>query len=191
MRRTFIILIVSLSFSKGFSQVDINTNDILDRDSLTNFSLPIYFDSFIGIKPIYKSNNPIEIRLYEISMFGYRCRTLCFDGAKWSGEVIRSSIYQDDSLTKLNSSLNFKAILDTLIKGRVFTLPSQRLITLDGSVDDGMNYSISYKVGSKYRSYDFSNPDVYLKEFEKNKDVQELKLYIAIIDIFAKLYRPN
>jgi hypothetical protein len=191
MKRTLIILLFFLSASKTFSQLNINTNDVLDTDSLTQLSWPIYFDSLIGIKPITKSNNLLEIRLYEISMSGYRCRTLCFDGTKWSGKIIRSFIFQNDSLIKLNYSLNFKAILDTLIEYRIFTLPSQRLLTLEGSVDDGMNYSVSYKVGLKYRNYDFSNPDVYLKEYEKNKDVQELKLYIAIIDIFDKLYRPN
>lgn len=188
MRRTLILLILILTSSKGFSQIDINPNAILDRDSLTNLSWPIYFDSLIGIKPIYKSTNLLEIRLYEIGMIGYRCRTLCFDGEKWSGEIISGGLVSDDSLKQFNCSLNFKSILDSLIEYRVFRLPSQRLLALDGGVDDGINYSISYKVYTKYRNYDFSNPDIYLKEYEKNKDVLELKLYIAIINIFDKIY---
>lgn len=171
--------------------MNINTNDIPGRDSLTMLSWPIYFDSLIGIKPIHQSTNSIEIRLYEISMVGYRCRTLSFDGEKWSGEIISSFPFLGDSLKKINCSLNFKAILDSLIEYRIFTLPDQSLLNLDGGVDDGMNYSISYKVYTKYRSYNFSNPEIYLKEYEKNRSVKELKLYISIIDLFDKIYSLN
>ena len=191
MRQFLIIFSLLFSCSKTFSQLNLDVDKIPDKDSTTIFCWPTYMDSLLGLKPISESNNIIELRLYQIEMVGAKCKTICFNGKSWTGEIMTTLFYDKDSSKTLNTNLDFNRILDTLNQKGIFNLPDQKFLTLDGSVDDGSNYCISYKVGKKTRSYDFSNPDIYYTGYEKNKLVKELESYISIINIFDRLYRPK
>ena len=182
MRATLLILSLLLSFTKVTSQI--NPNDVLGSD---NFKIKEskYYDTSYGLYPIVNSSYEIEIRLYEYEMMGSRCQILCFDGNKWTGKTMGIIRYAQESQKVLKPGLNFNNILDSLLKNNIFKLPDQSKLNLKGDNTNGANYTISYKVGNKMRSYDFSNPKYYLK---MNKGYKELENYIAIVGLFNSIY---
>ena len=184
MRQLLIIISLLFSCDKVLSQLNLNIDDVLQGD-IRELKKYEYYDTSFHLNSITNSTNVIEIRLYEHVMFGARCQILCFDGTKWSGKTTGILCYSKDSLITLNSNLNFYKILDSLTRNNIFTLPDQSALTLKGSADDGVDYSILYKVGSKFRSYEFSNPDYYA---EMNKEIKELKNYVTVVAIMNKLY---
>lgn len=48
---------------------------------------------------------------------------------------------------------------------------------------DGESYTIEIKIGSKFRVYQFDNPDTYSKFYD---NVLELKDYLDIVNAFDK-----
>ena len=50
-------------------------------------------------------------------------------------------------------------------------------------VNDGYSYTIEFKIRDKFRIYSFSNPETYANFYN---DVQELKSYVAIKNIFTE-----
>ncbi len=178
---SFIFLTISGSV---LSQLNINMNDVLESDSreIKKFE---YFDTSLKLNAITTIKNEIEIRLYQHVMFRARCQVLSFDGKSWSGKSTGILCYAKDSLKILNANLIFYKILDTLNQNNIFTLPNQDQLTLKGSIYDGTDFAIVYKVRNKYRCYEFSNPSYYA---EMNTDVKELKNYMAIVAIMDKLF---
>ena len=181
----FCILVIN---SNLFSQTRLNNIEVLGTDSITKQCWPIYFDSRFQLDPIAQSTKQIEIRLYELDGPQIKCKILWFDGNTWNGRVALPLFADDNETTTLNRHLDLDSILDSLVQNRIFTLPDQRLLSLDGWVTDGVQYCISYKIFNKYRSYDFANPDIFYTVFEKNRSVKELVSYISIIRIFGKLF---
>lgn len=48
-------------------------------------------------------------------------------------------------------------------------------------VSDGESYTVEFKIGDNFRIYRFDNPKTYSEFYG---DVQELKDYVAIVDLF-------
>jgi hypothetical protein len=51
------------------------------------------------------------------------------------------------------------------------------------NVMDGNSYTVEFKIGDSFRIYEFDNPDSYSRFY---KDIEELKNYVAIKDLFEK-----
>ncbi len=184
MKQLILIFIIIFSCPKAKSQWSISVNDIIE--DTTSIYRNNFFDSILRINPITESENDIEIRLYTWGMFGEKCEIISFTPGKWNGKVIGKLCYAKESSKILDTNLIMIKVLDTLNRNNIFKLPDQSFLSLKGGVDDGINYSISYKFSTKIRSYQFSNPDDYL---EMNKDVIELKNYLAIIKTFDKIFK--
>jgi len=185
MKYLLVIFNLVLFYTDAAAQLNLNIDDVPDAKN-REVKKYRYYDTSYGLIPIVSSKNVIEIRLYEYEMFGARCQTLCFDGLTWTGQTAGRLCFAGESAKKLNTTLSFYQVLDTLNRNNIFKLPDQTSLNLKGTIDDGTNYSIVYKVGNKFRSYDFSNPKYFLKI---NKEVRELENYITIVQIFNSIYK--
>jgi hypothetical protein len=88
----------------------------------------------------------------------------------------------------LKPLISYDTIFASLRNNKVFILPDQKELTLEWDVDDGYDYSLSFKAGNKFRTYEFSNPEIYR---EHNKNVPELENYVNIINILFNWFRQE
>ncbi len=184
LKKLLIIFIIVFCCSKSRAQWSISVNDVIE--DTTNMYGYDFMDSSFEINPITESESDIEIRLYEWAMHGSKCEIISLTQGQWQGKVIGISSYAKESSKILDTTLIMITVLDTLNRNNIFKLPDQSFLTLKGSADDGVSFLISYKFGRKFRSYKFSNPDYY---FEMNKEVKELKNYLAIIKTFDNIFK--
>jgi hypothetical protein len=170
------VLIVSIFFSIScYSQTNLQF-DKVDGNDISSCQ-----ESANG--KICQSKLPLEIWLTRAALLvgKYETITLSFDGDKWkakyyNGDWIRNTI----DTFNLRPIHNYDTIFAALKKNRIFLLPDQKELTLKGGVDDGYDYTLTFKADNKFRTYEFSNPDIYRKY---NDNISELENYVNIINI--------
>ncbi len=139
-------------------------------------------DSVCG--SICNSKNQLEINLFdhEAPSLHYQGIRLIFNGSIWNAIKYEGSYDQD----KIDSSVlkpetSFDSIFLALKYNNIFTLPDQgELKDVKGMVDDGDEYSVSFKAGNLFRCYEFYNPRIYIRY---NSNIPELTNYLNIEDI--------
>lgn len=89
---------------------------------------------------------------------------------------------------RLRSTISYDSIFFKLRNNKIFLLPDQTQLKLNGSVDDGHDYRVYFKAGKKFRTYAFANPDIYKKH---NPDIVEIDNYIAIIDVLSNCLKKE
>jgi hypothetical protein len=140
---------------------------------------------------ICHSKLPLEIWLTRSSFLvgEYETVNLSFDG-NWKATYYEGSYIKNKEDTfNLRPVYNYDTIFAALKKNRIFLLPDQADLILEGAVDDGNDYMLTFKAGNKFRTYEFSNPDIYR---EYNDNIKELENYVNIINIlFAWLAKDD
>jgi hypothetical protein len=200
-----ILLFTFFCCAKSFAQEAIRRVTTIENSiqaDTVNLSPNKEFENRIKLKPINESLNDIEIRFYEKDELSntINLKILELKDSIWLGTLHGESNYPSIKITKykLKSKSGFEDILRMLGQKSFFSLPSQHELKprmkkyeiINGRkaeqvfyVTDGQSYTVEFKVGKKYRIYTFTNPDIYSKHYD---DLQELKDYVAIIDIFNK-----
>jgi hypothetical protein len=77
-------------------------------------------------------------------------------------------------------------LIDTLIKSQLFLLPDQSELKHELSILDGVQYMISYKTGTLFRTYSYSNPESYLETYPDCKEYAHMK---EIVNTFWQHFR--
>lgn len=79
----------------------------------------------------------------------------------------------------------FMSLFERLKKNEIFLLPSQINLHPKGMVMDGVVYLLTYKIGDKFRTYNFDNPQLYKKS---NPDMKEFDEYQLIVNLITYLF---
>ncbi len=191
----------------GFSQADRYKVLALEASTVqsdsTNFSPIKVFEKRIKLKPINESENRIEIRFYELeSANNTRDLTVLeLQNDTWKGTHYSESNLPESKVKKfgLEADKGFAEVVQMLIDNNLTKLPSQEELKPKMKkyaavadkrgraeqvvfVMDGYSYTVEFKIGGKHRIYSFNNPEAYADFYA---DVQELKDYVAIKNIFA------
>ena len=104
-----------------------------------------------------------------------------FDGSGWKATYYGGSYINNKVDTfNLRPLYSFDSIFISLKKNRIFLLPDQEELILEGGIDDGYDYMLTFKAGNKFRTYEFSNPEGYR---EYNDNIKELEYYVNITNI--------
>jgi hypothetical protein len=165
------LLIVETGFSQGN----------LDFGEVNGKSIKTCLETTDG--KICRSKNYLEICLSGASLLALKYKTVILsnDGLKWSAIMYKGDWSQNRIDTFiLNPVTTFDTIFAKLKSNRIFTLPDQKGLKTKGSVDDGTDYQLTFKAGDRFRSYEFRNPDIFIKY---NKDVPEFANYVNIVEI--------
>lgn len=150
-----------------------------------------------ALTSILKSKNKIEIRFITSPSFEYTNYTILTFNKEWSAKYF---YYEPDTDSLLSKDITHKVNIDTLfailVANNIFSLPDQHslktkkysynpetneFIDSNWAVDDGVDYSIEFKVGDLYRQYSYSNPDIYADFYPQ---VYELRKFANIAEIF-------
>jgi hypothetical protein len=200
--QTFVILFISLS-TWGQTTIRGTTNissDGIISDSVNN-SPNKKFEKRINIRSIDKSDSELEIRFYELTSLSNtnNLKIIKLRDKEWT------SIEYDEwnspvkiKKYKLNAMTDFDSFAIKLLDQNLTRLPDQddlkdkmkkyterngRRAEQKISVLDGHRYTVEFKLGDKFRIYQFDNPDSYARFYN---NVPELKNYVAIKDLFQK-----
>ncbi|GAA4303104.1 hypothetical protein GCM10023183_15380 [Nibribacter koreensis] len=189
---------------KGISQVKntgIATIKGFQADSL-NLSPNKDFEKRINLNRIKDSRNEIEIRFYEREEISNTTtlKILSKRRNKWTGTQYSESNYPKINIQKLplEAAKGFEELFQSLLQKNLTRLPSQSELRAKmkkyGSTDtkrgraeellfvnDGYSYSLEFIINGKSNIITFSNPEIYANFYS---DVQELKDYVAIKNIF-------
>ena len=82
--------------------------------------------------------------------------------------------------TYIQPKTGYDTVFSSLKRNNIFGLDDQDKLPLKGTVDDGTDYMLQYKIGDTCRSYSFNNPEYYKKW---NKNLPALDYYINIVHI--------
>lgn len=137
------------------------------------------------------SRYQLEISLAEVGGLSgvYEVVTLTFDGYSWQArKVVGDWIHNKTDTIVLQPLTRSDSIFEALKANNVFTLPDQDSLRLKGSVDDGLEYTLSFKAGDYIRSYKFSNPE---ENKRTNANITELENYTSIIRVFALSFKEQ
>ncbi|RDC66178.1 hypothetical protein AHMF7616_04809 [Adhaeribacter pallidiroseus] len=193
---------------KSFSQVEVRGISKIElagiqSDSI-NLSANKEFEKRIKLKSIEKSENEVEIRFYELlSLSNTRnLKVLVLKNDIWKATEFSEINNPRLKISKfaLDAPNGFELVIQKLFQNKLTKLPSQEALKprmkkygqTDPKrgraekvliVNDGKSYTIEFKIGDKFRIYNFSNPETYANFYN---DVQELKDYVAIKNIFTE-----
>jgi hypothetical protein len=184
--RPFITILLSVLPTLLFGQLNIDTTKIKSQQ-LTDTTNQAFYGASNGLTPLAKSDNYLEIRMsvFYAPVGGFEDRVITYDGKVWNGTLIKSALnFYDTTATtiiKLIPRHGYTDIIQQLVDIGLFTLPSQHELNKPNRVFDGNMYSITYKVGNRYRQLTFDNPSIYKKLYRKTKT---FKRYEDLVDVF-------
>ena len=203
-----IILLLFFVSLKGFSQVEVRGITKIEfaeiQSDLINLSANKDFEKRIKLKPIEKSENEVEIRFYELQSLSNtrNLKVLVLKNDIWKG--IEHSEINNPKIKIERFALiapgGFEELINKLFQNNLTKLPSQEALKPKMKkygqtdpkrgraekvliVNDGYSYTIEFKIRDKFMIYSFSNTETYANFYN---DVQELKSYVAIKNIFTE-----
>jgi hypothetical protein len=198
-----ILLFTFFCCAKSFAQEAIRRVTAIENSiqaDTVNLSPNKEFENRIKLKPINESLNDIEIRFYEKDELSntINLKILELKDSIWLGTLYGESNYPTIRVTnfELIALSGFENVLRMLLQKNLTSLPGQHELKpkmknyriVNGKkaeqvyyITDGQSYTVEFKIGNRYRIYTFVNPDIYSKLYD---DVQELKDYVAIVNIF-------
>jgi len=170
----FFLLIVLLITKVSFSQTNLDFGKVSGSNVCADSVDP----------KICQSKNQLEIQLTRVSgLTGIYDRVFLFyDGFKWKAKKEESDLaHSTIKAYALKPLSNFDTIFNVLKSNKIFILPDQQeLKNVQGSVDDGYEYTLFFKAGDQFRVYEFNNPDIYITY---NKNITEFTNYLKIVEI--------
>ncbi|HSU27596.1 MAG TPA: hypothetical protein VLJ68_04390 [Chitinophagaceae bacterium] len=146
----------------------------------------------MGIGTICTSKNEIEIRLraaYHPTL-SQDMAVLSFKNGKWKAKMIRLrpgtfglrletvSFVEEVHFAKSNRVF-FDSLFLVLKENNIFLLPDQLELGKNIQVSDGTDYTITYNVRGKYRTFRYNNPEIYLQQFPDEPAYRQLKVIIS------------
>jgi hypothetical protein len=161
-----------------------------------------FMDSLYGIPKICDSKNDIEIRLsttYAPTGF-FNFSLFAFDGSKWSAKNylfnFGDTIWYDTAYNTKQGSVvitdfpanSINIMFDLLTRNNIFTLPNQSEIPVKKLMTCGVMYVLTFKIGNRFRTYQFNNAKDYHKEYPRRKEFEN---YTNIIHIMNKYGLEN
>jgi hypothetical protein len=184
---TLLLLIISLN---GFSQKLLDFGEITaDSGFCKKPKNKTFSNTHYRIYDICNSKHQLEIHFEATTflLYSYHLIKITYDTISgW--EAFTSIPFKEDSLKKIIIKKDFEKILDTLKENGIFTLPDQQDLKLKGSVDDGIEYSVTFKANNKFRTYNYNNPEIML---DMNEGNHELEQFIRIIHLFKNIKNTN
>jgi hypothetical protein len=194
-----------LSFLILLSSTNANSQNQLDFgevrvDSSFNCTDRIVRDSFpFGIENICNSRNYFEIRLKSAYLpHGNReLYILTYNDSSWQvrkyivkGTSLGLSLTQISILPKLYKEKDpdyfYRHFFTELKTNKAFTLPQQSELKHELSIFDGSVHIITFKIGNKFRTYSYSNPESYTEKFP---NIEEYKYVNKVIKDFQEIFR--
>lgn len=152
---------------------------------------------YCRLDKICNSKNELEIRLAveykplaDFALYVLTKNDNGWTATKYSRDFHHSNNNNSIPITshKLNVQQDIEKLFDTLKQNDVFSLPDQKDLKVQDYVDDGSWYTLTFKVGEKFRKYEFNNPDIYQEEFGQ---VVEFKKYLNIANIFYNSFHKK
>lgn len=208
-RLLFVLLLLGhISFGQTTTRgITTISTDGISGDSL-NKSPNIAFNDRIKIVQIDKSSASVDIRLYRLHSLSNTktLRRLFMVDTTWNAveydewnKPIKIKKY------KLRANPSYDSVFLRLLSYNILTLPNQAelkskmrkdvQVTAEGDtterkihVMDGESYTVEFKIGDKFRVYQFDNPESYSKFYD---NVSELKDYLNIVQTFDKFLERN
>lgn len=196
-------LVVFLISSSAWGQTTILGTTIIVTDEIVsdtfNNAQHKEFENRIDLKPINLSDSNFEIRFYtsNAATNNKNLRIVRFANGQWEAFEFeeRSRSLKRHVLAPL---LGYDAFVKKLIDQKILTLPNQSEVhkriedsfsskkeALESrpSIMDGYEFTVEFKIGDKFRVYQFTNPNSYAKYYVK---VEEFKNYVSVQKIFEK-----
>jgi hypothetical protein len=166
------------------------TSDGVTSDTV-NSSPNKEFQNRINLGPIDSSDYDFEIRFYKLTAARNtrNLRIVRFAHGEWEALEFEEKAKSKIQRHVLVSTLGFDTFLTNLTKHNFATLPNQSEVDKKiqdsfaskkeywqsrPSIMDGYEFTIEFKIDDKFRIYQFSNPDSYLRYY---KDVEEFEKY--------------
>lgn len=195
---------ITLTLTMIFTSLCLYSQTKLQYDDIIFDSSFVCNDSFLydyGVSSICRSNNEFELRLESISRpkGGRELIVIGYNKEKWHANKYR---YMSGIVGYKRETINifpvaedfdyrmynyiFKLTFDTLKNNRIFLLPDQNTLKLDGEIYDGVVYTLTYKVNYQFRRYSFNNIESF---FSYNPKCKELQNYITITKYMYQLFK--
>ena len=149
--------------------------------------------------PILSSTSSIEIWFDAYPTFGNSTTYRLFFDSCWkikypsmnvhvslAGKVFLLKDIQDSVIEKLvmNNIFSLPDDEETNMDSFNFDLVNSKFQNTDAWIFDGICYSISYKVGDRFRRYTFCNPEFYASQ---SAYITPFTYYARIVEIFGSI----
>jgi hypothetical protein len=149
--------------------------------------------------PITNSSNKIEIRLISYTTPEFISYYLLTFNQNWSVKYFVFNAKKGEFLAKPLNAVNTEVLFNRLALNNIFSLPDQKNIKAEKQlfnketseitfqsfgISHGVNYIVEFKVGEKFRRYNYTNPIENAKFFPH---VNEYKNMSSIVKAFAQL----
>ena len=205
---TRLLFLLLLLGHVSFGQIIIRGNTKISTDGIFSDSLNnspnLAFNDRIKLVQIDKSSSNVDIRLYRLHSLSNtkKLRRLFMVDTTWNA-VEYDEWNRPVKIKKYNlrAKPSFDSLFLQLLSYNIWTLPNQSelknkmrkdvQVTTEGDtterkihIMDGESYTVEIKIGSKFRVYQFDNPESYSKFYD---NVIELKDYLNIVRTFDKL----
>jgi len=205
---TRLLFLLLLLGHVSFGQIIIRGNTKISTDGIFSDSLNnspnLAFNDRIKLVQIDKSSSNVDIRLYRLHSLSNtkKLRRLFMVDTTWNA-VEYDEWNRPVKIKKYNlrAKPSFDSLFLQLLSYNIWTLPNQSelknkmrkdvQVTTEGDtterkihIMDGESYTVEIKIGSKFRVYQFDNPESYSKFYD---NVIELKDYLNIVQTFDKL----
>lgn len=198
--RTILILFIT---SSAWSQTPIQGTTSITSEGVISDTINLSpnrdFEKRINLGPIDSSRYDFEIRFYKLtSVTGKRnLRLVRLVGGRWE-----SFEFDENKKAKIIKHLvvptiGYDTFIMTLMKCNYTSLPNQsdldkkiqnsfatkkEYLQSRPAVMDGNKYTVEFKIGDKFRVYQFQNAEIYARYY----DNVEWKNYISIQNLFEK-----
>lgn len=185
----------------GCSQTYPDTGRVIADPNFSCATAPSLIEARIGLGNICRSENDLEIRLNEegeiilyYALYTLTCKDKTWTATKYETVFGHENQSNQDTALRIRSfnlkkNIRIEALFDTLKRNDIFTLPDQDNIHLPSTfyVDDGVSYSLTFKVGKKFRTYRFDNPEDYRRQFDNIKEFENYaNIAATLVDAFEK-----
>lgn len=192
---TVIFLIVTIcSFSQKKSN-DIFIGQVVDDAASVSQKIELN----APFEAITNSTNKIEIRLISYTTPEFISYYLLTYNQTWSVKYYVLNAKKGEFYSKPLNPSNPESIFNRLALNNIFSLPDQKNIKAEKqlfnketseitfqnfSISHGVNYIVEFKIGEKYRRYNYTNPIENAKFFPH---VNEYRNMSAIVKAFSQL----
>lgn len=199
MKTLFFTLVTLLLLSFQFHQEHKESQPSIYVGAVLNDTSSLVNEATAYRSELLNSEHPIEIWFESNPVFGNADRYILFYDSCWmikypvmnvhkskAGKVFPLKTAQLKLIERLTANHIFSLPGEHEIAGNHFNINTAKFEGFDMKSFDGICYSISYKVGDRYRAYSFCNPQRPNLGVGKASPYAE---YNAIAEVFKSLGR--
>lgn len=190
---TLLIFTVMSAIAQPKGKIFFVNNIISDTSTFRNN------DDLVGMSPILKSKNGIEIRFITSPSFSNSFYTVLTFNEKWAAHNYYYKPGTNEMVSKdISSKIDIDTLFARLVSNNIFSLPDEdyvkkekceynletkEYICEDLAISDGECYYIEFKIGDLYRRYGYCNP---YDCANYNQQVYEFRNFANIVDVFSE-----